>query len=297
MSQRVAFLGLGIMGSRMARNLVRAGFELTVYNRTEASARQFVDEHGGTVAGTPAAAAENAELVVTMVVDGAQVEQLLLGEDGVIGTARPGTLCIDCSTIGPAATRAIATRLADRDVRMVDAPVTGSSPKAQDGTLTIMVGGEPADVQRAMPVLEATGTLIVHAGPLGHGQMVKLINNAVAAINAATVAQALVFGDRAGIDLDALEAVMRSGSGGSAMLELKAGPMRSHDFSTLFKLDHMLKDVRLCLEEGQAAGAPFSLAALTREILTAASGRGLGDEDFAALVKVIEAEADHRLAD
>jgi 3-hydroxyisobutyrate dehydrogenase-like beta-hydroxyacid dehydrogenase len=117
----------------------------------------------------------------------------------------------------------------------------------------------------------------------------------VAAINAATVGQALVFADRAGVDLDALEAVMRAGSGGSAMLELKAAPMRAHDYSTLFKLDHMLKDVRLCLEEGQGAGAPFAFAALTREILTAASGRGLGDADFAALVEVLEAEAGHRL--
>ena len=142
---------------------------------------------------------------------------------------------------------------------MVDAPVTGSSPKAEDGTLTIMAGGEQADFERALPVLEAMGKLIVHAGPLGQGQMVKLINNAVAAINAATVGQALVFADRAGVDLDALEAVMRAGSGGSAMLELKAGPMRAHDYSTLFKLDHMLKDVRLCLEEGRPPGRPSRL--------------------------------------
>ncbi|MEA2158915.1 MAG: 3-hydroxyisobutyrate dehydrogenase [Solirubrobacteraceae bacterium] len=295
MSERVAFLGLGIMGSRMAANLVKAGFELTVWNRTEATARQFSEEHGTTLAATPAAAAESADLIVTMVVDGPQVEAVLLGENGVFTSARSGTLCIDCSTIGPGATRSIAERLAERGVRMVDAPVTGSSPKALDGTLTIMAGGEAQDVERAMPLLQAMGALIVHAGPLGHGQMVKLINNAVAAINAATVGQALVFADRAGVDLDALEAVMRAGSGGSAMLELKSGPMRSHDYSTLFKLDHMLKDVRLCLEEGQAAGTPFPFAALTREILTAASGRGYGDADFAALIEVLEADADRRL--
>lgn len=296
MSQRVAFLGLGIMGSRMAANLAAAGFELTVYNRTEETAKRFAEHHRARHAATPAAAARDAELIVTMVVDGPQVEHVLLGEDGVLSTAGSDTLCIDCSTIGPAATRAIAARLAERDLRMVDAPVTGSSPKAQDGTLTIMAGGEQGDVERAMPVLQAMGKLIVHAGPLGHGQMVKLINNAVAAINAATVGQALVFADRAGVDLDALEAVMRAGSGGSAMLELKAGPMRAHNYTTLFKLDHMLKDVRLCLEEGQAAGTPFPFAALTREILTAASGRSLGDEDFAALVEVLEADADHRLS-
>jgi 3-hydroxyisobutyrate dehydrogenase-like beta-hydroxyacid dehydrogenase len=139
------------------------------------------------------------------------------------------------------------------------------------------------------------GKLIVHAGPLGHGQMVKVINNAVAATNAAAVGQALLVAAKAGVELDALVQVMSAGSGGSTMLELKAGPMREHDYTTLFKLEHMLKDVRLCLEEGQAAGAPFPFAALTREILSAAMGRGLGDADFAALIEVLEGEAGFRL--
>ena len=158
-----------------------------------------------------------------------------------------------------------------------------------------MAGGSEADFQRARPVLEAMGKLIVHAGPLGHGQVVKLINNAVAATNAAVVGQALLVARRSGVDLDALTAVMAAGSGGSAMLELKAGPMREHDYTTLFKLEHMLKDVRLCLEQGQAAGAPFPHAALTRELLSAAMARGLGEADFAALIEVLEAAADARL--
>jgi 3-hydroxyisobutyrate dehydrogenase-like beta-hydroxyacid dehydrogenase len=208
-----------------------------------------------------------------MVVDGAQVETVLLGEHGAAEGAQPGTLCVDCSTIGPTATRSIGARLAERGVKLLDAPVTGSSPRAEDGTLTIMAGGEAADFERARPVLEAMGELIVHAGPLGHGQMV---NNAVAATNAAIVGQALLVGARAGVDLE-------------------AGPMRAHDYQTLFKLEHMLKDVRLCLEEGQAAGAPFEFAAITREILTAAIGRGHGDDDFAALIEVLEATAGTRL--
>ncbi len=154
-----------------------------------------------------------------------------------------------------------------------------------------MAGGSQEAFARAKPVLEAMGRLVVHAGPLGHGQMVKLINNAVAAANAAVVGEALLVGRRAGLDLDALVEVMGAGSGASTMLELKAGPMREHDFTPLFKLEHMLKDVRLCLEEGQAAGAPFQFAALTREILTAAMGRGRGDDDFAALVEVLEGQA------
>lgn len=295
MSERVAFLGLGIMGSRMAANLVKAGFELTVWNRTEATAVEFCNQHRAKLAASPADAAADSEIVVTVVVDGPQVEQVLLGEAGVAVTARPGSLCVDCSTIGPSATRAIGARLAERGIRMLDAPVTGSSPRAEDGTLTIMAGGERKDFERAKPLLDAMGKLIVHAGPLGHGQMVKLINNAVAATNAAVVGEALLVGTRAGVDLDALTEVMRAGSGASTMLELKAGAMREHDYSTLFKLDHMLKDVRLCLEEGQAAGAPFPFAALTREILIAAAGRGHGDDDFAALIEVLEAAAGTRL--
>jgi 3-hydroxyisobutyrate dehydrogenase-like beta-hydroxyacid dehydrogenase len=290
---RVAFLGLGIMGSRMAAQVAAHEFELTVWNRTAGTAEQFVSEHPGTrLAATPAEAAAEAEIVITMVVDGPQVEQVLLTSGaGATEGAHPGTLFVDCSTIGPAATRALGERLAERGFDLVDAPVTGSSPRAQDGTLTIMAGGSEEAFERARPVLEAMGKLIVHAGPLGHGQMVKVINNAVAATNTAVVGQALLVAHRAGVDLDALTAVMGAGSGGSAMLDLKAQPMREHDYTTLFKLEHMLKDVRLCLEEGQAAGAPFSLAALTREILTAAMGRGLGDADFAALIEVLEGEA------
>ncbi|MDQ6606763.1 MAG: NAD(P)-dependent oxidoreductase, partial [Actinomycetota bacterium] len=260
MSKPVAFLGLGIMGSRMAANLTAGGFALTVWNRTRATAERFAAEHGAKLAGTPAEAAAGADLVITMVVDGPQVRQVLLGEDGVAEGARPGTLCIDCSTIGPAFTLSIGTELAERGLKLLDAPVTGSSPRAEDGTLTIMAGGEPQDFRRAEPLLRTMGKLVLHAGPLGHGQVVKLINNAVAAVNAATVGQALLVGARSGVDLDALTQVMAAGSGGSAMLELKAGPMREHDYTTLFKLEHMLKDVRLCLEQGEAAGAPFPFA-------------------------------------
>jgi 3-hydroxyisobutyrate dehydrogenase-like beta-hydroxyacid dehydrogenase len=292
---RVAFLGLGIMGWRMAANLARAGFELTVWNRTPQKAQQFCSEHRAELAHTPSQAAARAEVAVTMVVDGPQVDSVLLGEDGVASGASAGLLCVDCSTIGPAATRTIGAALSERGIAMVDAPVTGSAPRAQDATLTIMAGGRPEDVDRARPLLEAMGAVIVHVGPLGHGQMVKLLNNAVAATNAATVAQALVVGNRAGLDLNALVEVMRNGAAASAMLDLKAQPMRDHDYTTLFKLDHMLKDLRLCLDEGEAMGAPFPYAALTREILTAATGLGHGEDDFAALLEPVERAADARL--
>jgi 3-hydroxyisobutyrate dehydrogenase-like beta-hydroxyacid dehydrogenase len=294
--ERIGFVGLGIMGSRMAANVRRAGYELTVYNRTRERAQAWADEHGGTVADSPADVGAASDIVITMVVDGAQVTEVLVGEQGVAQGAAAGTLCVDMSTIAPGDSRRIAAALAEREIGFVDAPVTGSSPKAEDGTLTIMASGAPDHVARAQPLFEAMGELIVHVGDeVGLGEMVKLINNAVAAANAHTLAQALVVGRATGVDLDALTKVMGAGSGGSAMLALKAQPMREHDYTTLFKLDHMLKDVRLCLEEGQAAGVPFPAAAAVREALTAGAGRGLGDEDFAAILEAVEGFSGVRL--
>jgi 3-hydroxyisobutyrate dehydrogenase len=292
---RVGFVGLGIMGSRMAANLARAGHELTVFNRTRSTAEAWAAEHGGTVAGSPAEVGAASDVVISMVVDGDQVRSVLLGDEGVAQGAPAGTLCVDMSTIAPAQTLALGAELAQRNLRLLDAPVTGSAPKAQDATLTIMAGGEGEDFARAKPLFDVMGTVVVHVGPLGQGEMVKLINNAVAAANTATVAEALLVGQATGADLDALVQVMGKGSGGSAMLDLKAGPMRAHDYATLFKLEHMLKDVRLCLEEAQAANVPFSAAARARDVLVAAMARGHADDDFAALIEALEAFSGIRL--
>jgi 3-hydroxyisobutyrate dehydrogenase-like beta-hydroxyacid dehydrogenase len=270
-----------------------------VWNRTTATAQQFATQHDGvTVAETPAEAAAAADIVFTMVVDGDQVQQVLLGDDGAAtqasNPAHP-TLFVDCSTIGPTAAKDIGEALDERGYSLVDAPVTGSSPKAEDGTLTFMVGATDEEFARLAPALNAMGELIVHAGPRGHGQMIKLLNNAMAAANAAIVGEALVVGSRAGVDLDALVKVVASGAGGSTMLNLKAGPMRNHDYTTLFKLEHMLKDVRLCLEEGQRLGVPFQSAAYAREILNAGMGMGHADDDFAAMIEPLEGAAGERL--
>jgi 3-hydroxyisobutyrate dehydrogenase len=285
---RVGFIGLGIMGSRQAANLVRAGHELRVFNRTRATAEAWGSEHNSAVADSPRAAAEGADAVITMVVDGAQVEAMLLGDEGALAGAPEGTLFIDCSTIAPADARRLGETLREQGHGFVDAPVTGSAPKAEDGTLTIMAGGSDEEMQRAMPLLEAMGKLIVHCGEAGQGQAVKVISNSVSAINCAAIAQALVVGRRAGVDLESLVEVMGAGSANSTMLELKGRPMLDHDFSPLFKLEHMLKDVGLCLDEAREAGAPFLFAALARELYGAGVGRGLGEQDFAAVLEVIE---------
>ena len=199
------------------------------------------------------------------------------------------------STIAPADSRRIAARLLERGVRMLDAPVTGSSPRAEAGTLTIMAGGAAADFARARPLFEAIGEVIVHVGELGQGEMLKLINNSLGAANAAALAEALLLARATDVDLDAFVEVTSAGSGASAQLTLKSTPMREHDYATLFKTEHMLKDVRLCLEEAQAAGIPFPAAAHARDLLTATLGRGHGADDYAAIIEAAEGFAGRRL--
>jgi len=291
----VGFIGLGIMGSRMAANLRRAGNELTVFNRTRETAEQWAAEHGGQVASSPREVAERADVVITMLVNGAQVEDALLGEGGAVDAAREGALFVDMSTIAPADARRLGAALRERGHGFVDAPVTGSAPKAQDGTLTIMVGAGEAELERARPLFEAMGERIVHAGEVGQGQAVKVISNSVSATNCVVLAQALVVGRQAGVDLDALLEVMGSGSANSTMLQLKGRPMLEHDFSPLFKLEHMLKDVRLCLDETLSAGTGFPFAAMAGELYAMGVGRGLGEQDFAAVLEVIEGMSGARL--
>lgn len=291
----VGFLGLGIMGSRMAANLARAGFPLAVWTHTPGKAERWAAEHGASAYATPAEVAEHCDVVVSMVVDGEQVASVLLGEHGVVHAARAGLLCVDMSTIGPLDTRRIGAALAERGVAMLDAPVTGSSPRAEAGTLTIMAGGAHEQFLRMRPLLEAMGELIVHVGELGQGQMLKLINNTLGAANAAAIAEALLLARATGVDLDAFVQVTSAGSGASAQLALKSGPMREHDYAPLFKAAHMLKDVRLCLQEAESAGVPFPSGAHARDMLAATIARGHGEQDYAAIIEAAEGFAGRRL--
>jgi 3-hydroxyisobutyrate dehydrogenase-like beta-hydroxyacid dehydrogenase len=283
--ERIAFLGMGIMGSRMAANLRAAGFDVVVWNRTRAKAEAV----GQPVADTPRAAAEGAGVVITMLVDAPEVEGALFGDDGATAGLAPGALVVDMSTIAPAAVERIAARLAESDIGFVDAPVTGSKPRAEDGTLTIMAGGDEAAFERARPLFEAMGELVVHTGPSGHGAMVKLLNNAVAAINATAIAEAFDVGEAYGLDMERLVEVMSAGSAGSVMLGLKARPMLDRSYEPLFKLAHMLKDVRHALAEAESLGEQFDLAADAEVLYAAADAMGLGDEDFAAVAEAVRA--------
>ncbi len=287
----IGFIGLGIMGSRMAANVAAGGFPLIANTRTARKGEEWAEAHGCKYERDPAELAAKADIVVTMVVDGAQVESILL-DAKFLDALRPGSLCIDMSTVGPETSTKVAEHLANRDIGFIDAPVTGSSPRAEDGTLTIMVGGEATHFDCALPVLRAMGELIVHVGPVGHGSLAKLLNNTIAAANTVAVGEALVLARALGLDLDKATEVWGAGSAASAMLALKGDAMRQHDYTTLFKLEHMLKDVRLCMRQAQHAGVSFPAGERARERLEEAHTRGFDDEDFAAVIEAVEAAAE-----
>jgi 3-hydroxyisobutyrate dehydrogenase-like beta-hydroxyacid dehydrogenase len=284
--ERVAFCGLGIMGGPMAANLARAGFELSVWTRTSEKAVLGEGEHGARAAATPAEAAAGVEALITMVPDSPEVESALFGADGAATALPSGALAIDMSTIAPSAAKVIGERLAEQGIDFLEAPVSGSRPKAEDGMLTIMAGGERAAFERALPLFEAMGERIVHVGPRGHGQLAKLLTNTMGAVNAAALAEAVVTVKRAGVDPDAFLQVAGGSAGASTVLTLKGRPMFDEDFKPLFKLEHMLKDVRHCLEEAKALGVQLRLGAVAEALYARAAEQGHGEEDFAAVITV-----------
>jgi len=286
--RHVAFCGLGIMGGPMAANLARAGYGLSVYTRTREKADAFATEHGARAAATPREAAEGAAVVITMVPDAPEVEEVLLGEQGAVHGLGEGGLVIDMSTIAPTAAKAIGERLGDDGAAFLEAPVSGSRPKAEDGTLTIMVGGEDGDFERARPLFDVMGERIVHVGPRGHAQFAKLLTNTMGAVHAAALAEAVLAVDKAGVNPDAFLEVAAGSAGNSTVLGLKGRPMFERDFTPLFKLEHMLKDVRHCLDEAKALGVELSLGAFVEPLFAKVADAGDGEEDFAAVIRAFD---------
>jgi 3-hydroxyisobutyrate dehydrogenase-like beta-hydroxyacid dehydrogenase len=276
------------MGGPMAANLAKAGFELSVYTRTREKAEAFASEHGARAAATPREAAEGASAVITMVPDAPEVEEVLLGDDGAAHGLDEGALAIDMSTIAPTAARAIGERLQDDGVAFLEAPVSGSRPKAEDGTLTIMVGGERDDFESARPLFDAMGERIVHVGPRGHAQLAKLLTNTMGAVHAVALAESVVAAEAAGLDPDAFLEVAAGSAGNSTVLGLKGRPMFDRDFTPLFKLEHMLKDVRHCLAEARALGVELRLGSMVEPLFAEIADAGHGDEDFAAVIRAVE---------
>jgi 3-hydroxyisobutyrate dehydrogenase len=285
--ERIGFVGLGIMGGPMARNLRQAGFELSVYTRTQEKAERFAAEHGARAATTPADAAQGADAYITMVPDAPEVEEVLFGEGGAMESLPDDALVVDMSTSTPTAARAIAERVGPQ--RFVEAPVSGSRPRAEEGTLTIFGAGERVAFERALPLFEAMGELIVHVGPVGHGQMAKLLTNTMGAVNNAVLAEVVRTAKAAGLNADAFLEVAAGSAGASAMLNLKGRPMFEERFEpALFKLEHMLKDLRHALDEAGALGIELRLPALAEGLYARATEEGHGEEDFAAVYRALD---------
>jgi 3-hydroxyisobutyrate dehydrogenase-like beta-hydroxyacid dehydrogenase len=294
-TQRVGFCGLGRMGWPMATNLLRAGYEVVAWTRSTGKAARWADqsELAGS-AETPASVAEGAAVIVVMVVDGDQLREVVLGEAGLVSGTTSDRLLIVMATVGPASIRSLREQL-PASWALVDAPVSGGVGRARDGTLTIIAAGPPEDRERAGAVLRAMGSQVEHVGPLGRGQLVKLLNNAVGMANLLTAAQALVAGDALGIDAELLARVLGRGSGASTMLELSAATMLARDRTPRFRLDHMLKDLELCVLETERAGIPFAAAHSARDVLALGVAQGLGDTDFTAVLDVVERLSGHAI--
>ena len=287
MAERVGFIGLGIMGRGMARNLLKAGFQLTVWNRTASRADELAGE-GATTAESPAALAAACDIIISCVSDTPDVRAVLLGENGAIHGARSGALVIDMSTISPQATQEIAAVLAEKGVAMLDAPVSGGSEGAAKGTLSIMVGGDAAQLERAAPVLGAMGKTITHVGGQGAGQTVKLVNQILVVVNDLAMCEALLFAQAGGVDLEKALAAVSGGAAGSWMLANRGPQIIRRDWRPGFTIDLQQKDVRLILSAADQLGVPLPGTALVFQLFRTLQAQGLGAEGNHALVKALE---------
>ena len=283
---RVGFCGLGTMGAAMAANVARAGFPLTVWNRTPGKAAQAVSA-GAVEALSPSAVASAAEFVVICVSDTPDVEAVLFGANGLAAGLAEGSLVIDCSTIAPGATREFAERLAGRGIAFVDAPVSGGSEGALKGTLTIMVGGVAADVERARPVLEAMGSSITHMGPVGAGQTTKAVNQVILSGVYLGVAEGMVLAMKSGLDATQVAEALKGGAAGSWVLENRAGRMIDDEYPLGFRIALHLKDLSIALEQAREVGAALPISAMAAQIEAGLVAQGHGDDDNSALARAI----------
>jgi len=284
--KRVGFIGLGIMGAPMAANLLGAGFELTFWNRT-ASRGDALVAAGATRANSPADVAHASEVTVSCVTDSPDVEAVALGEHGVIAGAAPGSVYIDCSTISPATARKVAEALRRNDVAMLDAPVSGGDVGAKAGTLAIMVGGDAPVFERCLPVLQAMGKTIVHVGPAGAGQVVKLCNQVAGGLNLLATAEAIVLAEQAGVAPEKMLEVVSAGAAASWLLS-NLGPRAVRgDFAPGFMVELMQKDLRLVLETAAETTTPLPGTALVTQLLRTLEAQGRGKDGTQAIVAAV----------
>lgn len=287
MSERIGFVGLGIMGRGMVRNLLKKGFSVRVWNRTTSRSEELAKD-GAVIGDSPADVAANSDITITCVSDTPDVEQVILGENGIIHGAKAGSLVVDMSTISPQATIEIAKQLNANGVQMLDAPISGGSEGAANGTLSIMVGGDGADVARAMPAFQAMGKTITHVGAQGAGQTVKLVNQILVVGNCLAMCEAMVFAQAGGVDLEKCLNAVTGGAAGSWMLANRGPQIMRRDWRPGFTISLQQKDVRLILKEADELGVPVMGTGLIFNLYRTLEQMGLGEEGNHALIKALE---------
>jgi 2-hydroxy-3-oxopropionate reductase len=287
---KIGFIGLGVMGRPMALHLIKAGHELSVYARRAEAAQPLVDA-GAKACASPAEVAANSEAVFTMVTTGADVEQVALGEGGILHGAKPGTVVIDMGTIPPGTARRIAAQLAARGIETIDAPVSGGEVGAQNATLAIMAGGKAEVLARVRPLLEKLGKTIVHVGPNGAGQVAKACNQMIMVSCIEAVAEAMLLAEKSGADPEKVRQALSGGSAGSRVLEVFGARMTARDFKAGVEARLHHKDFGILLDEAVTLGAPLPIAAQVWQQLNALMAQGWGREDTASLLRVLEAES------
>jgi 2-hydroxy-3-oxopropionate reductase len=288
MAEKVGFIGIGIMGRPMAKNLIEAGYELVLHNRTQQKAEELAKEAGAEVAGSPKEVARQSNIIITMLPDSPEVESVVAGEEGVLEGIREGALLIDMSTISTAVARQLAAKAKQKGAWMLDAPVSGGDVGAREGTLSIMVGGREEDFERARPLFEVMGKTVTHVGPCGAGQVVKAANQIVVALTIEAVSEALVLGCRGGVAPEKVLDVLCGGLAANRVMEVKRQKFLSRDFRPGFRAELHHKDLGIALAAGREYGVALPATAIVDQLLLAMRRKGWSGEDHSALLRIIE---------
>ena len=292
MAEKVGFIGLGIMGKPMAKNLVQAGYELAVHNRSPEKAQELARE-GATAAESPREVAGQSDIIITMLPDSPDVREILIGEGGVLEGIEEGALVVDMSTISPVVTEELAAAIGEKGASMLDAPVSGGDVGAIEGTLSIMVGGSEANFERAKPLFEVMGKTVTHVGPTGAGQVTKACNQIVTALTIEAVSEALVLGSKGGVAPEKILDVLSGGLAYNKIMEVKREKLLSHAFDPGFRAELHHKDLGIALAAGREYGVALPVTAIVDQMLLSMKRKGWGGEDHSALLKVIEDLSQH----
>ena len=284
---KIGFIGLGIMGKPMSKNLIKAGYDLIVVDRNQSVVNEVVAAGAKSVT-TAKTVAEQADIIITMLPNSPHVKEVVLGKNGILEGARKGTTFIDMSSIAPLVSRELAAKLAEKGVEMLDAPVSGGEPKAIDGTMSVMVGGKQEVFDKCYPIMKAMAGSVVRTGEVGAGNITKLANQVIVALNIAAVSEALVLASKAGVEPELVFQAIRGGLAGSTVLDAKAPLMMDRKFDPGFRINLHIKDLNNALETSHEMGVPLPLTAAVMEMMQALKVDDMGDADHSSLVRYYE---------